>query len=883
MKRILPLTIGLIVGILLSSCALGAPSTPAPARSVPPTGVVTIGFATLSSLRPLYEPVIASFNAANPDVQVQFVAIDEVLPRDTIGSLTQEQILRRQFSAADTLDLSFFDPTAIPDYLLDLTPLMDADPDFNRDDFYPRAFAPVEDDAANLVLPHTLRLGLLAYNQDLWAANDLPAPTPDWTWNDLTAFAQALAVQRGEGGQVYGLLPPRSAVDLLVAELEARGSDLFSTPLEQVRLDTSEIAAALEQVAAFGESGAFYLPTAGHTEDVNPEQLIRDQRVGMWSSDQFRLDTSDAPPDFAIGKVPYPASADLWQSGVLGYGISRGTQYPEAAWRWLDYLSRQQIDRSIEEFDPASLIPARKALAEQTGYWDALDAATAAAIERALTQPATPFRSLNGNRRVSLWNPLGQALDAVLEGTSVERALAEAQSTLDAQIAAALQTPEPTPDPRPLVVELPEIPRTAEGTTTIRFAPSSMDARRLQPIVEAFNQTSTGVFVELVEPVAPGADMLDAASLATIDCFQHAGPLDAALITHTLDLQPLIDADAGFAGDDYPPALLAAYQDGTALYGLPYAVEFSLLNYNQSAFDAAGLVYPTIDWTLDDFLNVAQKLTVGTGPTRQYGYAAPVFHTPDIRFFLNRAGASLVQRQGDTLQPTLTDPAVVAAMDDYLNVLRNASPHTEIYGYRHDRANTLDALNLILAGQVGMWLVTDASSSIGQAPGVALAAAPIPLGDSRLTPNDFQVRGLHITATTPHPQACWSWIKHLSGTGEVALGQSNLFPARRSVATSAAFLAQAPASAPELFQAYIAALDQGSAPAAVPDVERMDYYWFYQAIDRALQGADLEEALAAAQATTEGFLECVHTGAAGHDCASQVDPDYKGVTHQPPD
>jgi ABC-type glycerol-3-phosphate transport system substrate-binding protein len=353
------------------------------------------------------------------------------------------------------------------------------------------------------------------------------------------------------------------------------------------------------------------------------------------------------------------------------------------------------------------------------------------------------------------------------------------------------------------------------------------------------------------------------------------------MITHTLDLQPLIDADAGFASDDYPPALLASYREGTALHGLPYAVQFSTLNYNQTAFDLAELDYPTIDWTMGDFLHAAQQLTVRTGPTRQYGYAAPVLHTRDIQFFLDRAGAALVQQQDDTFQPTLTDPTVVAAMHDYLDLLRNFSPHTEIYGYRHDHTNSLDATNLIFAGQVGMWLATDMSSSIGQIPGVAMATAPIPLGDSRLTPNDFQVRGLHITATTPHPQACWSWITHLSG--EVALMQGNVFPARRSVATSEAFRTQAAAGTQEVFQAYIVALDQGTAPAAAPDIARMDYYWFYQAIDRTLPGADLEAALEEAQATTTDFLACIRTGAAGHLCASQVDPDYKGIKHQPPD
>jgi hypothetical protein len=75
-----------------------------------------------------------------------------------------------------------------------------------------------------------------------------------------------------------------------------------------------------------------------------------------------------------------------------------------------------------------------------------------------------------------------------------------------------------------------------------------------------------------------------------------------------------------------------------------------------------------------------------------------------------------------------------------------------------------------------------------------------------------------------------------------------------------------------VYDAYAAALDRAGQRAG--DGEQLDYYWFYQAIDRALQGKKLDQELAAAQALSEQYLACVRTGEDAHTCDLQVDPNY---------
>lgn len=89
-----------------------------------------------------------------------------------------------------------------------------------------------------------------------------------------------------------------------------------------------------------------------------------------------------------------------------------------------------------------------------------------------------------------------------------------------------------------------------------------------------------------------------------------------------LNLQPYIDANPGFL-DGFYPQTLTAYKLTDGYYGLPRDFQTIVLFYNKDMFDAAGVAYPTGDWTYDDLLAAAKKLTLDTdndGKIDQYGF-----------------------------------------------------------------------------------------------------------------------------------------------------------------------------------------------------------------------------------------------------------------------
>src|SRR5439155_215825 len=68
--------------------------------------------------------------------------------------------------------------------------------------------------------------------------------------------------------------------------------------------------------------------------------------------------------------------------------------------------------------------------------------------------------------------------------------------------------------------------------------------------------------------------------------------------------------------------VLSFFTRGDALYALPKGYTPLLVVYNKDLFDRARIPYPTDDWTWDDFLRIAQRLTRdtdGDGVIDQWG------------------------------------------------------------------------------------------------------------------------------------------------------------------------------------------------------------------------------------------------------------------------
>ncbi|HEX9440998.1 MAG TPA: extracellular solute-binding protein, partial [Roseiflexaceae bacterium] len=612
--------------------------TPAPSGD---GGPVTISYAASDVDRVVFEGLAKKFMADNPNIKVVIVPLDDLMNiQNPNGQYNPLDVVRSVVSGADTAAAGavYIPPEAFGSGLLiDLKPLMDADPAFKREDFYPGALEQYSVKGGTWLLPRYLNAQILTYNKELFKLANLPEPKPDWTWNDLLGAAQQIGKKSGGAGDTYGFWDVTGGVVTLVAMLQSQGIDLLNGPSNDVRLDRPEIVAAVKKLRELSDSGAPYNAAykGGGGPGADPQQLIRDGRVDIWASESEFVVVEDGPNrsqkptplPFATGKVPYPNVGSFFNGGGGGdgYFISAGTEHPQEAWKWIEFLSRQQTEQNGANgyppgFSSFGRIPARESLAEQIGFWKDIDDETAAVYKWTIAHAAkTPERTPD----YASLGALSQAVSQVIADKKLDpaKALAEAQKQLEQQVAQAQLTPTPAPDTSPVLVATPEAQDAPEGATTVIFGVDGYNPPDMRRIARKFREKHPEIFVKITSTQALTEPPSLEKVAQTNDCFSwFALPQSEAEYKALLDLQPLFDADAAFPRSDFPEALLTPYKHNSGLFGLPYAVNLRTLNYNKTAFDAVGIKPPSAAWKPSDFLAAAQALTKGEGGKKQYGY-----------------------------------------------------------------------------------------------------------------------------------------------------------------------------------------------------------------------------------------------------------------------
>jgi multiple sugar transport system substrate-binding protein len=241
--------------------------------------------------------------------------------------------------------------------------------------------------------------------------------------------------------------------------------------------------------------------------------------------------------------------------------------------------------------------------------------------------------------------------------------------------------------------------------------------------------------------------------------------------------QDYIDADPAFNVEDIWQEALRLYSYNDKQYSIPYDHGPIIMGYNKDLFDAEGLAYPAEDWTWDQFLEAALKLTKGDS---QWGYAG---YYNDVVALGNEQGIAIVGPWGgevidDTETEILLDsPESIAAMQWHADLI-----HVHKVAPLPAQADAIPAGPRI-TGQAAMF----ALASWGTPELIANAnfnwdVAPWPKGPAATKTGSFG-SGFGITRDSKHPEAAWQYLReYLSKEGmEFMWGASGRgSPARKS-------------------------------------------------------------------------------------------------------
>ena len=196
------------------------------------------------------------------------------------------------------------------------------------------------------------------------------------------------------------------------------------------------------------------------------------------------------------------------------------------------------------------------------------------------------------------------------------------------------------------------------------WASSDAENSRLQEMIDNFNATNSDVQANLL--LVPDYDTKLQTSMAGgappdvfyIDSFKLPDFVAANAIAPIGDKLENID-------DFYPNLRQAFTLDGT-FYCPPKDFSTLALEYNKDMFDAAGLDYPTADWTWDDLQSAAEALTDSDN-----GVYGMVLSADMARWiaFLYQAGGTVAT--DDFSAMTLDSAAAKEAMDFYVGLVQD--------------------------------------------------------------------------------------------------------------------------------------------------------------------------------------------------------------------
>ncbi|GHT70838.1 sugar ABC transporter substrate-binding protein [Spirochaetia bacterium] len=192
-------------------------------------------------------------------------------------------------------------------------------------------------------------------------------------------------------------------------------------------------------------------------------------------------------------------------------------------------------------------------------------------------------------------------------------------------------------------------------------------------------------------------------------------------------LRPWDDKIKNLDLDDFAGVKNAGIYQGKR-YGIPYRASGSILYYNKTLFDKAGVSYPQEGWTWDDLRSIAQKLTVPSEQQYGYGIAAGQKDTGNVFEVLNPVvwafGGDYLNK--DQTQANLTDPNTIKAVrfwsDLYLKD-KVVPPGSINYSI------TADVMPLFIGNKVAMLISGDqANSEFSKYPDLKFGFTVLPKG-----------------------------------------------------------------------------------------------------------------------------------------------------------
>jgi multiple sugar transport system substrate-binding protein len=199
------------------------------------------------------------------------------------------------------------------------------------------------------------------------------------------------------------------------------------------------------------------------------------------------------------------------------------------------------------------------------------------------------------------------------------------------------------------------------------------------------------------------------------------------------------------------------FDDGN-IVGLPARSDWYVMYYNKNIFDAAGIEYPSNDWTWTEFEETAKKLTSGTGSQKTYGALIHTWQAMVINWGVQDGEHTIMDSDYSFIKPY------------YEMALRMQNDDKSIMDYGTLKTGGIHYSSPFLTGKIGMlpmgtWFVTTILDKIKNGEST-IDWGVVTLPHAEDVPQGYTVGSatpLCINKSSSKKDAAWRFVKFLTG------------------------------------------------------------------------------------------------------------------------
>lgn len=239
---------------------------------------------------------------------------------------------------------------------------------------------------------------------------------------------------------------------------------------------------------------------------------------------------------------------------------------------------------------------------------------------------------------------------------------------------------------------------------TLEFLAWGGDEAAYEELIATYTEANPNVTVNLSGVADPGANFYpklntliaggETPHLSSFQGWEWQPFFDKGVLA---DIGDFVDANSYFDkvyDDDIDSIRVSTLRDGQRVL-IPMQWGTMLMFYSKPVFDAAGVDYPTNDWTMDDFLTISEQLTSGEGANKIFGTWANGSWFRDIHY-IRATGQQEFDDIVDPRQATFNQPEIVEA----IQLMAQDIVHS--MGVAPSAADTEGGAVAIESGNVGM-------------------------------------------------------------------------------------------------------------------------------------------------------------------------------------